>query len=278
MQAGLAASLLVGLLLAVLTLVLAVVLVLPIYGSGTAELVALTTPWFLMGAIAALPMATLRRRLDFRRLSILALAQSAARSIGSVVFAAGFGMDASALVLGGLLGMVATVVLAIAFAPVPLPRWRTHAIRDLLPYGGPASIASFAWAGFRNGDYAVIGATLGTAQAGFYWRGFQLAVEYQTKVSAVMTQMAFPVFARTEGADAMFALRRRMVRLLDGHGVPGPRPARRHRAGSHPVAVRAGVGAGGAAHPDPRRRGGGHRRDRRRRHGAHGRRRARARC
>ena len=41
---------------------------------------------------------------------------------------------------------------------------------------------------------------LGAAQAGFYWRGYQLAVEYQRKISAVMTQMAFPVLARTAGA------------------------------------------------------------------------------
>jgi O-antigen/teichoic acid export membrane protein len=97
---------------------------------------------------------------------------------------------------------------------VPLPRWRTKALRDLLPYSGPASLACVCWAGFRNGDYAIVGARLGAAQAGIYWRGFQLAVEYQRKISVVMTSIAFPVLARTAGADEMFALRRRMVRLL----------------------------------------------------------------
>jgi lipopolysaccharide exporter len=87
-------------------------------------------------------------------------------------------------------------------------------VRDLLPYGGPAALACVAWTGFRNGDYAIIGARLGTAQAGFYYRGYQLAVEYQKKISAVMAHMAFPVLARAEGPEAMFALRRRMVQLL----------------------------------------------------------------
>jgi O-antigen/teichoic acid export membrane protein len=100
------------------------------------------------------------------------------------------------------------------FAPVPLPRWRRDAVRDLLPYGGPAMLACFSWTGFRNGDYAIVGARLGAAQAGFYFRGFQLAVEYQSKISAVMGQVAFPVLSRTAGAAEMFALRRRMVRLL----------------------------------------------------------------
>ena len=148
-----------------------------------------------------------------------------------------------------------------------------HAIRDLLPYGGPASLASFAWAGFRNGDYADRSAPRsGPHRPGSTGAASSSPSSTRAKVSAVMTQMAFPVLARTEDADAMFALRRRMVRLLTVMVFPAPRPARRHRAGPHPVAVRPGVGAGGAADPDPRRRGRGHRRDRRRRHGAHGRR------
>ena len=214
LQGGLALSLTVGAALAVATLLLAGVVVRPIYGADTATLVMLTTPWFLVGAVVAVPMAVLRRRLDFRRLSMLALTQSAVRSIGSIVLASVFGLDAPALVYGGMAGVVAMLALALVFVRVPLPRWRMREIRDLLPYGGPASLATFAWSGFRNGDYAIVGARLGVTQAGFYWRGFQLAVEYQSKISQVMTQMAFPVFARTTDADAMFVLRRRMVRLL----------------------------------------------------------------
>lgn len=214
LQGGLALSVLIGTVLAALTVLLSGLIVGPIYGPETAKLVLLTTPWFLVGAVVAVPMAVLRRRLDFRRLSILALTQSAVRSISSVVFAAAFGLDASALVFGGLAGVVAMLALALVFVRIPAPRWRMREIRDLLPYGGPASLATFAWAGFRNGDYAIVGAKLGAAQAGFYWRGFQLAVEYQSKISQIMTQMAFPVFSRTVDGDAMFELRRRMVRLL----------------------------------------------------------------
>jgi O-antigen/teichoic acid export membrane protein len=214
LQGALALSLLVGAGLTALSLVLAVVLVQPVFGGETAFLVALTTPWFLLGAVLALPLAVLRRKLDFRLLSLITLAGSAVRSVTSVVFAAAFGLDAPALVLGGLASMVAMVVLALVCARVPLPRWRTQAVRDLLSYGGPASLASVCWVGFRNGDYAIVGARLGAAQAGFYWRGFQLAVEYQRKISTVMAQVAFPVLSRTTGVEAMFELRQRMVRLL----------------------------------------------------------------
>jgi O-antigen/teichoic acid export membrane protein len=214
LQAGLALSLLMGLAMAAVFLVLAATVLPALFGSPTAALIALATPYFLFGAVFALPMAVLRRRLDFRRISLIDLTQSCVRSVTSIVLAAGFGLDAPALVLGGVAAMCATAVIALIFAPVPLPRWHAGAIRDLLPYGGPAALSCFAWTGFRNGDYAIVGARLGATQAGFYWRGYQLAVEYQRKISTVMSQIAFPVLSRTAGAHELFALRRRMVRLL----------------------------------------------------------------
>jgi O-antigen/teichoic acid export membrane protein len=214
LQGGVALSLLIGVALMLATLLVAQAVVRPIFGDETALLVALTAPWCMLGAIAAVPMAILRRRLDFRRLSLLALTQGIVRAVSTILLAALVGLDGTALVIGGGVGMLAMVALAVGFAPVPLPRWRREAVRDLLSYGGPAMMAAFSWAGFRNGDYAIVGARLGAAQAGFYWRGFQLAVEYQMKFSAMMNQIAFPVLSRAVGADEMFALRRRMVRLL----------------------------------------------------------------
>lgn len=213
LQAGLALSLVIGGALAALTLLLSVVLVQPLLGTGTAELIALMTPLFLIGAILAVPTAVLRRRLDFRALSLLELVGSLVRSGGMVLFAAAFGLDAGALALGTIASMLAVLVVALIFAQVPLPRWRRGPAGDLLSYGGPASLAVVAWSGFRNCDYAIIAARLGPAQAGFYWRGFQLAVEYQRKVTSVMSYFGFPVLARTEGMDELLALRQRMVRL-----------------------------------------------------------------
>ena len=213
-QGGFALALLLSTGLAIATLVLDAVLVRPLFGDETAALVLLAMPWFLFMALSAPSYALLRRRLDFRRLAVLDIANSLVRSSTSIVLAAAVGLDASALVLGGLAGVAAMTLLSLVFAPVPLPRWRPQAMRDLLSYGGPASLASICWAGFRNGDYAIVGARLGAAQAGFYYRGFQLAVEYQRKISMVMTSVAFPVLSRTGSADEMFAMRGRMTRML----------------------------------------------------------------
>jgi len=213
LQGGMVLSLIVGGLLTLVTVVLAFVVVDPLFGERASHLILLATPWYVLGAIYAVPVAVLRRRLDFKRLSLIDLALNITRGVGTIAIALA-GLDAEALVLGSMAGMAAAVVLAFVFAPPPLPRWRSAEMRDLLPYGGPAALACVAWTGFRNGDYAIIGAKLGAAQAGFYWRGYQLSVEYQRKVSVLMTQMAFPVLARTTDSEAMLALRQRMVQLL----------------------------------------------------------------
>lgn len=213
LQGGLALSLAVSTGLVLVTIGLSLILVGPLFGEETEVLTIATTPYFLLGGIYAVPIAVLRRRLDFRRMSFIEITMNATRAIATLGLAI-VGLDAAALVFGAMAGMAIAVLLALIFAPVPLPRWRTKEARDLLPYGGPAAAATVAWAGFRNGDYAVIGATLGTAQAGIYWRAYQLAVEYQRKVAVAMTQMAFPVLARTAGPEELLALRQRMVQLL----------------------------------------------------------------
>lgn len=213
LQGGLALSIGVSLVLAGVTTLAAILIAEPLFGERTELLIIATTPYFLLGAIYALPLAVLRRRLDFRRMNIVDLAQNATRALATLGLAIA-GLDAPALVFGSMVGMAIALVLALLYAPVPLPWWRPKPVRDLLPYGGPAALATVAWTGFRNGDYAIIGATLGPAQAGFYWRSYQLAVEYQRKVAVVMTQVAFPTLARTAGREELLALRQRMVQLL----------------------------------------------------------------
>jgi lipopolysaccharide exporter len=213
LQGGLMLGLLGGCVLTVATLVISFFLVTPIYGAETAHLMELVAPCFLLGAVNAIPFAVLRRRLAFKTLGIIVIVSTLTRTTVTVTLAFA-GLDASALVLGTIASLFVGVAMGLVAAPIPLPRFNRRAMRDLLHYGGPASLASLAWAGFRNGDYAIIGARLGPVQAGLYWRGYQLAVDYQRKISIVMTEMAFPVLSRTAGTTEMLALRQRMVQLL----------------------------------------------------------------
>ncbi len=194
--------------------VLAPVLFDPLFGSETAWLIQLAAPGWMLAAVTTIPQAVLLRRLDFRRVAQIQLASLLGGAAVSLALAIFLGLDAEALVIGGIAAGVVATVLSLLSAPVPLPRLRKGPVRDLTAFGIPAALATVSWAGFRNADYAIVGARLGAASAGIYWRAFQLAVEYQKKISVVMTQMAFPVLSRAASTEDMFALRLRMVRML----------------------------------------------------------------
>jgi lipopolysaccharide exporter len=211
LQAGLWLGLVVGLVLGLLTLVAAGLIVVPIFGARTAELVRLATPLFLISAAGTVPMALLRRRLEFRRLSTIDVATSVVRAVGSLALAI-VGLQGEALVLGGIAAGVTTTVMAWIYAPAPMPRLRLTAARELMSYGLPASVASMSWVGFRNCDYAIVSARLGALQAGYYFRAYMLAVEYVKKISIVMGQVGLPLLARA--GDEMAVLRGQMVRML----------------------------------------------------------------
>lgn len=213
LQAGQALAVLSGLLLAAVIYVVAGVGAKPLFGSPTASLIALSAPLFIIYALGIVPAATLRRRLAFKRLSLIDLMNSSVRIAASVGLALG-GLGAKSLVYGSIAAGLATSLALWFSAPPPFPLLRRAALRDILGYGTSASLASISWVGFRNCDYVIVGARLGTLQAGLYFRAYNLAVEYQKKISAVMSTVAFPVLARASTPGELEQFRGQMVRLL----------------------------------------------------------------
>lgn len=213
LQTGVALGLITGLVLAALTLVVAALIVVPVFGERTALFVRLMTPLCLLAALNTVPMAMLRRRLAFRRLSEIEVLNASSRVVVCLALALA-GLEGEALVLGALSGLLAATVLTWASAPAPLPRLRRAPARELLDYGLPASLAAVSWVGFSNVDYAIIGARLGALQTGLYFRAYTLAVEYQNKISLVMGQVGFPVLARTRDLAELTRMHRQMVRML----------------------------------------------------------------
>jgi lipopolysaccharide exporter len=213
LQGAFALSLAIGVGLAALTIVAATLVVAPVYGVRTAEFVRWASPLCIVVAAGAVPSALLRRRLAIRRSSVIELASTAARAAISIGLALA-GLRGLSLVLGWLAGEVLEMALVWASAPPPLPIWRRGPIRELLSFGAPASLAAASWFGFRNCDYAIIGARLGPVPTGLYFRAYTLGVEYQKKVSNVMSTVGFPALARTRDREEMEALRGRMARML----------------------------------------------------------------
>jgi lipopolysaccharide exporter len=213
LQAGSTLGIVLGLLLTALLLVLAPTVIAPIFGGRTADFVRLLAPGCLFPSLSAVPMASLSRRLAFRTLSIIDIVTTATRGAASVALALA-GLDGEALIVGGLIAGAVGLVMAWVKAPPPAPRLRRQETRDILSYGLPAAAAAVSWVGFRNCDYAIVGARLGAAQAGLYFRAYTLAIEYQKKVSLVIGQIGFPVLSRSSSPEEMATLRLEMVRLL----------------------------------------------------------------
>jgi O-antigen/teichoic acid export membrane protein len=213
LQAGFALALLTALALAGLTLAVAGTLVVAVLGERTAQLVRLSSPLCLIVAAGTVSSALLQRRLALRRLSVIDFASAVVRVCASIALALA-GLGAFALVLGAIAGELASTAIAWAWARPPLPRLHRAQAGELWRYGRPASLAAASWVGFRNCDYAIVAGRLGALQAGLYFRAYTVGVEYQKKVSKVMTTVGFPVLSRTRGTEELAALRGRMVRLL----------------------------------------------------------------
>lgn len=213
LQAASALALAIGVTLALLTLGAAEVLIRPLYGARTAELVRLTAPLCLVVSVGTVSAGILQRRLAIRRLGVIELIAIVCRVAATIVMALA-GLDAVALILGWLVGEAIELVLLCVSAPPPLPRLHRRPARELLAFSIPASIASASWFGFRNCDYAIIGARLGALSTGLYFRAYTIGVEYQKKVSQVMGTVGFPMLARTKDEDEREELRARMVRML----------------------------------------------------------------
>jgi lipopolysaccharide exporter len=201
-----------GFLLTVLTFFVAPLIATPLFGERTAELFQLYSPVFMITGLMIVPLAVLQRRLEFQRIGISEVASVAVGTTTSVALALA-GYDAEAYVLGSLAGIAAWGLTLFVFARSPLPRWRGPEIKEIASLGAPAAGAGLAGIGNRNVDYVILGTQLSPAMVGYYYRAFTIGVEYERKISGIVTRIAFPVYSRTEDIDHMRALRRRIVRL-----------------------------------------------------------------
>jgi lipopolysaccharide exporter len=205
-------ALLAGLVLGAAVFLLAPVVVAPLLGSRIAELVRIASPAFLLAAFGAVPEALLSRRLNFKSLSIAELASVALGAATAVALAVA-GVDAEAIVLGAIVTVGVQAALFLAFAPRVVPRWHRGAFGELGRFGALAALSSYAYTAFRSVDYAILAARVRPAQVGYYWRAYQVAVDYQLKVSMIMLRIAFPLYARSGGLEQTRRLRIRIVRL-----------------------------------------------------------------
>lgn len=167
---------------------------------------------FLLAGAAVVPQALLQRGLEFRRLSSIDMVAHLCGGAAAIALAFA-GLDGEAIVLGAVTSMAVAACAMSAAAGLSRPRWDGPAAREIASFGTPATGAAFLGTVWSNMDYVILGAKMSAAQVGFYFRAFTLAVGGQRKLTSVMSQLAFPLYARADDREHMGRMRIRIVRL-----------------------------------------------------------------
>lgn len=181
-------------------------------GEDQAELIRAMSPTCLLAGLSAVPFALLHRRLDFRTVSMIEVA-GLLLQIATSLSLAFAGAGAAAIVAGALVARVVSTLGALIVVRPPLPRLQRGAVRRLTSFGAPTALSSLVHTLLQNVDYAIIGARLNATQLAFYFRAFQYGVDYQSKISRILVDMAFPVFSRLGTMDAIRVVQSRIVRV-----------------------------------------------------------------
>lgn len=213
LKTGLTLTILLGLAVCAFCFAASYTIVPNVFDARTAMLVRLTIPSSFINSVNTVQIATLTRRLEFRRLSLLDMMITVGGT-GLAIPLAATGLNGEAIVLGLLGASSVGYILLCCWVRPPVPNFRLGSARDLLRSGFSAASGAASLVGFQNCDYVIVGARLGALQAGYYFRAYTLGVVYQKKVSQVMMSLGFPVMSRSTSDDEIAHLRRRMLHIV----------------------------------------------------------------
>jgi O-antigen/teichoic acid export membrane protein len=189
------------------------------FGDAIADLLLLASPAWLIAGFGAVSQAMLQRHLRFGRIALIDSASVLGGATAAIALAVA-GFDAEALVGGGLVTLAVSTALAVASSWPAVPRPTRRGIVDVGGFALPAALSSLVYVVFRNVDYAILGARMSAANVGYYWRAYQLGVEYQGKISQVVMRISLAVYSRSESLEDLRRLRMRIVRVHGSVLVP----------------------------------------------------------
>jgi O-antigen/teichoic acid export membrane protein len=205
-------------------------------GLAVAVLVALAAPWIadflkdpravdiirvlglspLLQSLASIRVADLTRNLRFRPLAILRLSGSLASALIAILLASSIGVWA--LVAGVLVGPVVFSLLSYFIAPYrPRLRLDWAAGRSLIQFGQWIFLTGLIAMAGTTVLQAVISRRLGTADLGLYFLAVKLTFTLSEVGQQVISNVAFPLYARLQGSPHEVARVNRSI--LVGMGV-----------------------------------------------------------
>lgn len=158
---------------------------------------------FLLGSLGIVQRALLRKQMAFRRLFVVNIvAAILAGAVAITMALVGYGVWSLVAQL-----LVRTIVSAVMlwFLTPWKPKWlfNVGGLKELL--GFSSNLLGFSainyWA--RNMDNLLIGRIIGSAALGIYSRAYSIMLLPLTQISAVMTQVMFPVLSSIQGDLAL---------------------------------------------------------------------------
>lgn len=177
------------------------------------KVLALMATNFLIRVLGTCPYSILRRRMDFRPITIGSILDQVVR-LGVAVILGFRGYGVWSLAWGELAGALTEKIFLI-WASGWRPRFRTtrSAINDLFGYGLGISFKSSLIYLTENGDNYVVGKWLGPAALGFYEKAYNLMNLPVRELGARATTVLFPVFSRIHQEVGRFRLAYRKTML-----------------------------------------------------------------
>ncbi len=205
-------SLVGGALLSITLASFALTLATDVFDARTAELLLIISPAFLVAGISANSRAQLFRELSISRVQLAEVASFVVGTTVSIGLAiAGFG--SYALAIGALAGITADAAVVVPAARPARPRFERSSARSIVGYGGFSALNGFAFVLRRQSPFIVLGTSASPADAGLFYRAYQVGAENQGKVTNIVARLAFPLMSRTANGEDLDRVRRGMTRI-----------------------------------------------------------------
>jgi O-antigen/teichoic acid export membrane protein len=150
---------------------------------------------FIFGAISTVPLAFLRKKMNFRAISFLTIFNVVFQSaINLYLVTTGHGVWS--LVWGFVASSFVTSVGAFMLSDWrPKGRYGLREATGLVVYGLHVTLSRLFWYLYTNADKAIIGRLLGPKSLGIYDMAFSLATLPSSQVTSLVVNVASPLFS-----------------------------------------------------------------------------------
>ena len=168
---------------------------------------------FIISSFGIVPGSLLRRDLRFRELALIDTLSALVMAVALIAFA-WFGFRYWTLVIGGLLSATLSTVQMVRLRHQRLARPRIRTLEHAMTFSRHILISRLSWYAYSNADFLVAGRILGKAALGVYDFAWTLANVPIEKITVLIGQVAFPIFAAVQHEPD--EMRRYLLRLTEG--------------------------------------------------------------